>query len=76
MYSVSHYKRQVSISDQYSSLKKGRHTDDTTSIRLKLQTSFFVTSNLMTVELYAAVLDFLRFLFLDPGYNDRSRDLA
>ena len=37
--------------------------DDTTSIRLKFHTSLFVTNNLMTVDLYAAVLDFPRFMF-------------
>ena len=63
-YPVSHHERLVPVSDQYSSLKnKGKHTDSTTSIRLKLQTSLFVTCSLMTVHLYAAVLNFLRVMF-------------
>ena len=49
--------------------------DGTTSIRLKFQTSLFVTSNLMTVQLCAAVVDSLLFMFLDPGCNDRPQSL-
>ena len=72
VYPVSHYERLVPVSDHYSSLKnRGWYTDGTTSIRLKFQRSLFVTSNLMTVQLCAAVVDSLRCMFLDPGCNDR-----